>query len=88
MENLLRVIRGGCGSGNNPTPSQFIGSPKTQILNKLTSAHAVGSNCEANKHSLLSSLTGFINVAKSSSVSQPEDNLGVTPPTEIVTKIE
>ncbi|KAJ8946192.1 hypothetical protein NQ317_000971 [Molorchus minor] len=60
LENLFGGIRGGCGSGDNPTAAQFSGSLKTQILNGLTHQKIIGSNCEEDEHQLLSNLTEFL----------------------------
>ena len=68
-------MRGGCGSGDNPTCFQFIGSLKIQILNGLTTQKLDG-NCEADEHELLTNLQQFLSVGPTS---QSTEELGVTP---------
>ena len=75
LENLFGAVRGGCGSGDNPTCFQFIGSLKIQILNGLTTQKLDG-NCEADEHELLTNLQQFLSVGPTS---QSTEELGVTP---------
>ncbi|CAH0550751.1 unnamed protein product [Brassicogethes aeneus] len=61
LENLFGAIRYGCGSNDNPTVKQFIGSFKTQILNGLANK-AFATNCEEDENVLLTNLKQFLNV--------------------------
>ncbi|KAJ8970571.1 hypothetical protein NQ317_000782 [Molorchus minor] len=60
LENLFGGIRSGCGCNENPTTSQFVSSPKTQVINGLANRGSKGTNCEEDDMVLLSSLRSFI----------------------------
>ncbi|KAJ3634563.1 hypothetical protein MTP99_007515 [Tenebrio molitor] len=78
LENLFSLIRSGCGSSDNPTPVQFIGSLKTQVLNGLANQSLKNSNCEDDDSHLLSNLRTFLTV-ENDSVSNEEEQFGITP---------
>ncbi|XP_056639577.1 uncharacterized protein LOC130447009 [Diorhabda sublineata] len=63
LENLFGNIRAGCGSNENPTVTQFIGSLKTQIINGLTNQGLKGTNCEEDELTLLSNLRSLLEPA-------------------------
>jgi hypothetical protein len=79
LENLFGQIRGGCGSGDNPTSFQFVGSLKTQILNGLTNSSLSGTNCETGEHMLLTNFTEFLNVPDTATPNPNFEDLGVAP---------
>jgi hypothetical protein len=81
LKNLFGVIRGGCGSSDNPTATQFIASLKTQVLNGLTNQNLSGTNCVDDQHHLLSNLVSFVTTHKELTTSADLDlqHLGVAP---------
>jgi hypothetical protein len=81
LKNLFGVIRGGCGSSDNPTATQFIASLKTQVLNGLTNQNLSGTNCVDDQHHLLSNLVSFVTTHKEPTTSADLDlqHLGVAP---------
>ncbi|XP_044746220.1 uncharacterized protein LOC123307834 isoform X1 [Coccinella septempunctata] len=74
LENLFGQIRYGCGSNDNPTVQQFIGTLKTQLLNGLVNQSFQGRNCEDDENTLLCNLKSFLNISlEREEMEVPED---------------